>query len=404
MKICKSLIVLLSLISTGTILAQTVKYPKFDSLVHKRVFHYDTKGFNGEGWDSLRAEINKAQIVLIGEQHGEAEIPVFTMNVADVFKPEALVVEIDPYTAGKLKETSLNTMGYSSYFKQNPYDFAFYSYQTEMELARQMTLAHTDIWGLNEISFLSLGTFFNTLGTIAKSPINRDLALKKAKEYALHDRPIYKNIDRYNDFSAYKLKASMVDSLLLSFRNESNECKKMLRDLRSSLPIFTNNSYIARTNMMKKNLLNYLSSYITKDAINIPKLLFKFGANHVGRTDDLKGSFEVGSLADNLADASGKLSLHILVFGKIGTINQMAPVDNTQAIIPYDVSTDKELDMFAPFYSQIQGDEWALFDLRPLRDAIGQGKVNVNPYLGKFIKAFDVLVIFGRTTGNRFIE
>jgi len=57
--------------------------------------------------------------------------------------------------------------------------------------------------------------------------------------------------------------------------------------------------------MMKNNLLNYLSPQITKDAINIPELLFKFGANHVGRTDDLKGSFEVGNLADNLADASG---------------------------------------------------------------------------------------------------
>jgi hypothetical protein len=52
-----------------------------------------------------------------------------------------------------------------------------------------------------------------------------------------HDRPIYKNIDRYNDFIAYQLKASMVDSLLLAFRNESDYCKKMLRDLKASLPV-----------------------------------------------------------------------------------------------------------------------------------------------------------------------
>jgi hypothetical protein len=127
---------------------------------------------------------------------------------------------------------------------------------------------------------------------------------------------------------------------------------------------------------MKKNLLNYVAPYITKDAINIPKLLFKFGANHVSRTDDLKGYFEAGNLADNMAGASDKSSLHILIFCKTGTFNQMAPVDNSQAIKPYDVSTDKDLDMFTPFYSQVQGDEWPLYDLRPLRDAIYEGKLD----------------------------
>ncbi len=67
--------------------AQTTKNPKLDSLIHKRVFHYDNKGFSGAGWDSLKSEISKAQIVMIGEQHVEAEIPVFTMKVAEVFKP-----------------------------------------------------------------------------------------------------------------------------------------------------------------------------------------------------------------------------------------------------------------------------------------------------------------------------
>jgi erythromycin esterase-like protein len=384
--------------------AQNTSNPKLDSLIHKRLFYYETKGFKGEGWDSLKAEIKKAQVILIGEQHGEAEIPVFTMKLAEVFKPKALVVEIDPYTAEQVKKVSQNPPAYSNYFKQHPYGLAFYSYETEMELARQMVLAKTDIWGLNEINFLSLGTFFNTLAGKAKSPANKQLAHNKAIAYANHDRSIYKNIDRYSDFIAYQLKTSMVDSLLRSFSNESDASKKMLRDLKSSLPIFANTSYEARTDLMKKNLLNYLAPYITKDAIDIPKLLFKFGANHVSRTNDLKVFFEVGNLADNLAGASGKQSLHILIFGKIGTYNQMAPMDNSLAIKPYDVSTDKDLDMFTPFYSQVKGNEWAFFDLRPLREAIAEGKLKVSPDLRGFIKSFDVLVIFGQTTGNRFIE
>lgn len=389
---------------TLTSLAQSTSNIQLDSLIHKKVFYYNNNHFEGEGWNALRAEINKAQVVLIGEQHGEAEIPIFTMKVAEVLKPKALITEIDPYTAHQLQKISIDTAGYSKYFKQNPYDFAFYSYQTEMELARQMTLAHTEIWGLNEINFLSLGTFFNTLASKAKLPANKKLAQNKAKEYALHDRPIYKDVNRYNDFIAYKIKPTSVDSLLYAFRNESNECKKMLRDFKISLPIFANTSYQVRVNLMKKNLLNYLSPYITTDSIRIPKLLFKFGANHVTRTNDLKGFFEAGNLASNLAEASGKTSLHIMIFGKAGTINQMGPVDNSIAITPYNAATDKDLDIFKPFYNNVKDHEWVLYDLRPMRDAINEGKLTVNRNLKGFIMGYDLLVVFDRTTGNRFIE
>ncbi|MES2060800.1 MAG: hypothetical protein V4456_02695 [Bacteroidota bacterium] len=402
MKLKLSTSLLLSILSL-TSFAQSASV-QLDSLIHKKVFHYNNNHFEGEGWNVLLTEINKAQIVLLGEQHGEAEIPVFTIKVAEVLKPKALITEIDPYTARQLQKISIDTAGYSAYFKENPYDFAFYSYQTEMELARQMTLAHTDIWGLNEINFLSLGTFFNTLAGKAKLPANKILAQKRAKQYASHDRLIYKDINRYSDFIAYKIKPASLDSLLYAFRNESNECKKMLRDLKASLPIYANTSYQMRVNLMKKNLLNYLSPYITTDSIRIPKLLFKLGANHVPRTNDLRDFFEVGNLASNLAEASGKTSLHIMIFGKAGTVNQMAPTNNRVAIQPYDAATDKDLDMFKPFYSPVSDQEWVLYDLRPIRDAVNDGKLSVNRNLKGFIMGYDLLVVFGHSTGNRFIE
>jgi len=383
--------------------AQTPTNPKLDSLIHKNAFYYKNGNFNGEGWEFLKKEILKSQIIVIGEQHGIAEIPIFCGKVAEIQQPKALIGEIDPYTAEQLEKISVDTSQYSRYFKQKPYDFAFFSWKTEMALARKMVLAHTALWGVNEINFLSLPTFFEKLASLAKSPSNKKAALAKAVAYAKNDLPLYGDINKYNDFIAYRIKEATVDSLIYSFRNESPRSKKMLTDLRSSLPIFANTNYQLRVNLMKKNLLNYLQPYITEDAINIPKLLFKLGANHGTRAETWIDTPEVCSLADNLADASGTKSLHILIFGKQGTINTMAPVNNTIAIQPYDGIDDMK--GFEAFFSLVEKDEWSVYDLRPIRYALKTGQLKISsPDLKQYVLGYDLLVLFDKTTGNKFIE
>jgi len=376
----------------------------FDSLVHKNVFKLRNGNFEGLGWNLLKEEIEKVQFVLIGEQHGEAEIPMFTGKVADVLKPKALVVEIDPYTAIELKNASTSPTLYNAVLKQNPYAFAFYSWQSEMDLITKLQLNHIDIWGLNEVNFLSIGTFFNTLAANAKSPTNKKAALQLARQYIKNDQPLYKN-GEFGKFSAYKIKTATVDSFIFKFKNESELCKKMLADLKLSIPIFANTSYQQRVNMMKKNLLNYVYADITKDDINMPKLLFKFGANHVTRTNDLTNNFEAGNMADNLAGAANKKTLHILIFGKAGTYNTMGVADNSKAIQPYNVLEDKDLQMLNQFTNPIKDDEWVMYDLRPMRRAIIEGKYHVsNTDFKAFIMGYDLLVSFAKVSGSRFIE
>lgn len=384
-------------------LAQKSNNPQLDSLIHKNTFFYKNGAFEGKGWELLKKEIKASHIVVIGEQHGIAEIPIFCEKVAEVLHPKALIGEIDPYTAERLEKISVDTAQYSAYFKQKPYDFAFFSWKTELDLARKMVLSHTAIWGVNEINFLSLPSFFESLASSAKSPENKKAALKKAAEYAKHDMPLYGDVKKYDYFAAYTIKAATVDSLIHDFRNENPRSKKMLKDLKSSLPIFANTDYQLRVNLMKKNLLNYLHPYITADGINIPRLLIKLGANHATRSESWVDTPEVGSLADNLADASGKTSLHLLVFGKKGTINMMAPVDNATAIQSYDGVDD--LKGIKPFFDHVEKGEWNVYDLRPIRYALKMGKLEIKSLeLKKYIMGYDLLILFDKTTGNKFIE
>lgn len=376
----------------------------FDSLAKKNVFMLGSAGFTGKGWDLLTDEIKKVQFVLIGEQHGEAEIPLFTGKIADVLKPKALVVEIDPYTASELKNVSADAKLYKPVLKLNPYAFAFYSWQEEMDMITKLRLQHTDIWGLNEINFLSMGTFFNSLAANAKLPANKKAAAKLAEAYIKNDEPLYRS-GKFSKFAAYRLKESTVDSLLTLFKNESAVCKKMLADLKMSVPIFSNTSYLQRVNLMKKNLLNYVHSGISADKIEMPKLLFKFGANHVTRTNDVTNNFEVGSLADNLAAAANTKTLHILIFGKEGTINNMSVADNSKAVQAYNMLKDGDLKMFSQFTEPVINNEWAVYDLRPMRKAIRSGKYHPqNASVKEFVMGYDLLVTFAKVNGSRFME
>eukprot|EP01133_Synstelium_polycarpum_P002688 gene2688-3107_t len=375
-----------------------------DSLVKKKVFLLTNGNFNGPGWDMLRDEIKKVQFVMIGEQHGMAEIPYFTGKIADDFKPKALVIEIDPYSAEALKKLALKPATWPAYFKERPYDMAFYSWQTEMELARKMQLQNIDIWGLNEINFLGMERFFTDLAALTKSADNKKWALSMAKTYKEHDKPIFADEKRFGEFGAYTLKAATIDSMVTRFHNESPASKRMLNNLKLSIPAFANN-YPMRVNLMKRNLLNYLSPIQTKDSISLPKLLFKFGANHLSRSKDMLRVYEMGNLADNLADAANKKTLHILIAGKQGTSNFMAPVNNSEAIKPYIWAKDDDLSSLHYFYNQVKENQWVIFDLRPLRSALERNKIQIkDPDLKKFITGFDVIVFFDKVSGNKFIE
>ena len=375
----------------------------FDSLAHKTVFTFNGKGFTGKGWEVLKQEIQKSHFVLIGEQHGEAEVPLFTDMVSEVLKPKALVVEIDPFTAAELQKVS-DEKRYKTVLKENPYAFAFYSWHQEMDLVGKIRSSGGEIWGLNEINFLSMGTFFQNLAANAKLPANKKVAAQLAAQYIKNDTPLYTS-GEFGKFAAFNMKESLVDSLIVNFKDESALCRKMLGDLKISVPIFANTSYTQRTNLMKKNLLNYVYKGIGADQVEMPKLLFKFGANHVTRTNDLKGAFEVGNLADQLAGAAGKKALHILIFGKAGTINNMTVANNSKAVVPYTVAEDPDLKTLTQFTNPVMNDEWAVYDLRPMRKAINEGKYH--PAGGNFkalVMGYDLLVTFAKTTGSTFFE
>lgn len=372
----------------------------FQKLIKSYPMKYENKSFSGPGWDVLQKEILKSQFVLIGEGHGHVEIPYLTKEVSKILKPEVFVGETDPYTIKEISRLLADKNPKSDYFQNNPWGLAFFSMEPEFELLKYLNDQKIKLWGLDQIHLFSSGRFFEMVAREAKKKENKLLALKKAKEFRNNDLPLFPE-GKYDGLTVYKIKQNTVDSLIKAFEKESPYVKKMLEDFKITTDIYSNRDYQRRINLMKRDLLEYSLSYLSAGK-PLPKMLFKMGAMHTFRNESFNIIFEVGNLAANFAEAQNNTSLHIFALGKAGTANKMSSSLEEKAIQPY-LYTDDGLDFLAPFANLVTDDNPILFDLRPLRRKLDDGKIKIdNMDLKRTILGNEFLIIFGKVTGSGF--
>src|SRR5689334_16338394 len=94
----------------------------FTRLVQKHQFALVPTGtrFSGPGWDKLEQDIRKSTLVLVGEDHGMAQIPGFAAAVGQVLKPKLYVAEIDKYQARDLSRLAAQPGLPTAFSRQYP--------------------------------------------------------------------------------------------------------------------------------------------------------------------------------------------------------------------------------------------------------------------------------------------
>lgn len=99
---------------------------------------FDGSVFSGPGWDLLVSEGRAAEFVLLGEEHGTAEIPVLSREIFRALRPagfDKLVIELSPPVAEQLDEAAKAGLeGLRTYMEAAPPGPAFYSWRHEAEL------------------------------------------------------------------------------------------------------------------------------------------------------------------------------------------------------------------------------------------------------------------------------
>ena len=360
---------------------------------------------SGAGWDKLLASVQQSQFVLVGEDHGIAQIPLFTAALARAFKPAVYVAEIDPYVVQTLTELTAQPGPPTAYLRQYPGALCFYTLAEEYDLLKALRTQQTRLVGLDQVWSFSAAPFYARLAGQVKSATLRTYLRQRAAAYQAQDQ-----VNERLGGSRYAMTAqapSAGDSLVSLTKNEGPAVQKMVQDYVTSYRIYTGRgTHQARLNLMKRNLLRELRPYQTATSLATPKMLFKFGGLHLARGASPIGYgefYDVGNMVQNLADVQDKKSVHILILGKQGTkaagLNPLFPAKNVNTYTEADYDADIPVKLFT---DQVSGPAWSVFDLRPLRTAFTDGKLLVaNRALEHTIMGYDYLIIIPETTASR---
>jgi hypothetical protein len=352
------------------------------------------------GWDRLRAAIQKSQFVLVGEDHGIAQIPLFTAAVAREFRPAIFAAEVDPYVAQAVTQLVAQPGPATAYLQRYPEALCFFDWAEEFELVRALRAQQVQLLGLDQVFITTSAPFYAQLAGLVKDKRAKSYLQQQANKYQAQNQAFEKLGN--DDFVLAAQPQSAIDSLELLTQREGAAAQKMARDYALSYAIYKKQAHQLRVNLMKQNLLQALRPYQTTTDQVAPKMLFKFGSNHLARglSQSVKGEFyDIGNLVQNLADVQGQQSLHLYIIGKQGA---RAESDNpnfpARRVGAYTAAENPAL---RPFLDQVAGPAWAVFDLLPLRRALTANKLHLdNPSLERTILGYDYLVVIPQTTAS----
>ncbi|WP_223649946.1 hypothetical protein [Hymenobacter psoromatis] len=376
-------------------------------LIRRNQYAFAPSGtqFSGLGWERLLTDVRKSHFVLVGEYHGLAQIPLFTAAVAQEFKPTVYVGEVDPYVARKLTELTAQPGEPTAYVRQYPGALCFATMAEEFELIRSLRAQHTRIIGIDQVFAATAASFYTQLAGEVKHQAVRAYLTQQAARYQIQDQLNKQQRNPY--YALLKQTPGSVDSLIALTQAESPTARQMAQDYAASYQIYIGKggNHQRRLNLMKRNLLQALQRYQTATGLNIPPTLVKMGGVHLARgLSPIRFGeyYDIGNLMQNLADVQDKKSLHVLVLGKQGhKLATLNPENIEKLSIPY---TEADYDDEAPikaFTDQVSGPAWAIFDLRPLRNALTAGKLQLaKPALERIMLGYDYLVIIPETTAS----
>jgi hypothetical protein len=328
--------------------------------------------------------------------------------VAQVLHPKAFIAEISPYEAQQLNQLAAQPGLPTAYQQRYPFSLSFYSWTEEFRLAQALHARGVPVVGIDMLYVGNSGHLLDQMAALAHEKRVQLTLRRQAQTYLTHDRQVYQPGSTTPFYLSTRSPAA-VDSLVTLTAHESRQVQQMAHALATSYAISRTYQthtplptgfagHQARVNLLKRTLLDQLRPYQTGPTQRLPKLLFKFGTNHVGRDRAVESNvFDIGNLMANLADAQDSQSLHLLVVGKQGTQNTTDTFDHAQNSSPLTPQDNAYLQVFF----QQAGAAWQLVDLRSARQALTRHQLIVqDPLLERTLLNFDYVIVIPTVTAS----
>lgn len=359
----------------------------------------------GRGWDWLVAKARDARFTLIGEEHGVAETAQFAAALFRALRASGynrMAIELSPIIAEDI-ETAARRNGVQGIldFYAVPSTWSpMYLREEAQFLATVVNAApkgERALWGLDREIFSDRYLISRLEPRVPRSAKESFARLKEASTSTWEQNQ--KTPGPPFLFSVQD--PAVVSAVRAAWPNPDRESDTMLRTLEESLAINAVarsgtawDSSERRAQWMRNSLAERLRE--ERGSVMPPKVMMKFGYNHMIRGANYVNIFDVGSMTDEVATLSGGRAFHIIVLPGPGS--RQAVLGPGRSFVS--VSSD-EFDEFKAgdqrltrVLSNANATSHEVIDLRALRALAMRGLESWNSDVVRTIHGYDAAVIW----------
>jgi hypothetical protein len=376
------------------------------ALQNRHRLDYSNGVFSGPAWDLMVREGNAAHAFLIGEEHGIAENPKLAAQLFAALRSSGyahLAVEISPPMAAHLDRAArAGVDGVRAMFADRASNVAFFGMREEAEWIADARAAVPGrapmLWGLD----YEVSGYRRLITDLKAKRKPRAAEAELARLEAASNASVARYEETHNPQFIFSFSGDpeLVRAVRAAWPRADDEALWMLETLEETLEINKlwvagqgHASNVRRADFNKRNLRRYWRT--AQDQ----KVFYKFGASHMVRGLSHTWSFDIGTMAAELAHLAGGKSFHMLVLP--GATSPHAQFD--PSAWTYRPATDGTYTT-GPLALLIQAaftDAMTLIDLRPLRSsATGQRSAQLPDELVRTVHGFDAALVMTGSTAS----
>jgi len=360
----------------------------------------------GRGWDWLVQQARDARFTLIGEEHGVAEtaqLAAALFNALSGSGYSRMAIELSPIIAQDIEAAARRNglQGILNFFAAPDTWSPMYMREEAQFLAAVVKAAPRNervLWGLDREIF-SDRYLISKLET--KVPPRAKESFTRLKEASTNAWARHKQNPSPENIFCLSQDPAVVTAVRTAWTNPDRESDMILRTLEESLAISTAARTMSawaygerRAQWKRYNLSARLKEEQGRGSP--PKVMFKFGYNHMIRGANYVNIFDVGAMTDEVAALSGSRAFHILVLPGPGS--HQAVLGPGRSFVS--VSSD-EFDEFRAgdqrltrVLSNANATGHEVIDFRALRPLAQRGLDSWNPDVVRTIHGYDAAVIW----------
>ena len=397
-----SLVLPLSLIATTTS-AQAPQAPLLQALQANRLPLTMTDGRPaGPGWDWLVQEARTARFTLVGEEHGVAETAQLATALFMALRASGysrFAIELSPPIAQDIEAAARRNGGGVQgieEFLKTPGIFTFYNMHEEAQFVADVIAAaprnERVLYGFDREIF-SDRYLISKLEP--KVPPSARAAFARLKEASTNAQAKNARTGNPDDLFFLAEDSALASALRAAWPNPDPESDAVMRTIEASLAIETAERaggawpYMERrAHWGRSNLAALLRTYQGK-------VLMKFGYNHMIRGANYFNSFDLGTMADEVAALTGERAFHILVLPGPGSRQAVLGGAGFGSALSDSVDEMRAGDQrLTRVLSNANATGHEVIDLRPLRRLAMRGLESWNADVVRTIHGYDAVVIW----------